>query len=217
MKKIDTYYLIDYENVNSDGFSGCEKLDKTDFIAIFFTQNAKMLDMSKISNRGNSSLELFEVPAGKQSADVHIISYLGYLIGKYENENQEKDFNVVIVSKDSDFDNVIKFWSSKNNVKISRRAHIKISPLIKKTPEKITNTEQNKTTTPLKDKTTVNSEIMKIISKAGYKSEIVAYVASTVVKNLGVKNGKQQTYRAIISKFGQSEGLAIYNQIKKSL
>lgn len=37
---METYYLIDYENVNSDGLSGCDKLAKSDHIIIFFTKNA---------------------------------------------------------------------------------------------------------------------------------------------------------------------------------
>ena len=63
----------------------------------------------------------------------------------------------------------------------------------------------------------VNTEIMQLLSKAGYESDIVGYVASTVVKNVGVKNGKQQIYRAVTSKYGQSKGLNIYNHIKKHI
>ena len=45
-----SYYLIDYEKVRGDGLSGCQDLGKTDHIVIFFTQNAKNIDMSDISN-----------------------------------------------------------------------------------------------------------------------------------------------------------------------
>ena len=68
---------------------------------------------------------------------------------------------------------------------------------------------------PAKNKTELNSEIQKLLSKAGYPNEVINYVASTAVKDLGVKNGKQQTYIAITSKYGQNEGLAIYNHVKK--
>lgn len=90
--KIETYYLIDYENVGSDGLSGCDQLKKTDHIMIFFTKNAKKIDMSEIANHGDAELEMIEVPAGKQSTDIHIGSYLGYLAGV----NNEK--NVVLPS-----------------------------------------------------------------------------------------------------------------------
>ena len=79
---IETFYLIDYENVHGEGLSGCQDLGNTDHIVIFYTQNAKNIDMSDISNHGSADLVMEEVPAGKQSADMHIGSYLGYLAGK---------------------------------------------------------------------------------------------------------------------------------------
>jgi len=293
---IETYYLIDYENVHGDGLSGCHGLGKTDHIVIFFTQNAKSIDMSDISNHGEAELEMIEVPAGKQSADMHIGSYLGYLACK-----GGKNCNVVIVSKDTDFDNVIKFWKKKAGITASRTQQIKKKPSpasqsIKKQPTatpkgiiKVNSTKKTKlnqevmqavrnagfdasvantvaqistglygdehmlsevhnalretysnylevygavkpvlsnyaddtqsksSVTAVKslNKKTVNSEIQKALSKAGLPNEIITYVASTAVKNLGTKNGKQQTYRAIISKYGQNRGLAIYNHVKK--
>lgn len=292
---IETHYLIDYENVHGDGLSGCQELGKTDHIVIFFTQNAKNIDMSDISNHGSAELEMIEVPAGKQSADMHIGSYLGYLAGKCG-----KNCNVVIVSKDTDFDNVIKFWKQKTGITASRTQQIKkksvhvqqpkkqpVAP--PKTSTKVSGTKKTKlnqevmqavrnagydalvantvaqistglygdehmlsevhnalrdrysnyldvyaaakpvlskyadnnqsknnvTAASSQNKTAVNSEIQKILSKAGFSNEIITYVASTAVKNLGAKNGKQQTYRSIISKYGQNKGLTIYNHIKK--
>lgn len=290
---IETYYLIDYENVGSDGLSGCDKLSKTDHIIIFFTKNAKRIDMSEIANHGEAELEMIEVPAGKQSADIHIGSYLGYLTGI----NKGRDCSIVIVSKDTDFDNVIKFWKEETGVKFSRAQQIKVSSpkattdkqttSAKKTNIKVSGTEKTKlnqevmhavreagfdaavsnrvaqlvtglygkerlmnavhnalreeytnyrevygaikpvlskyedslTATSVKtsapNKSAINTEIMQILSKAGFESEVVGYVASTVVKNVGVKNGKQQIYRTIISKYSQNKGLNIYNHIRK--
>lgn len=44
-----------------------------------------------------------------------------------------------------------------------------------------------------------------------------AFVVSLVGKNTGAKDGKQKTYREIISKYGQEKGLAIYRLIKKHI
>lgn len=293
---IETFYLIDYENVHGDGLSGCQDLGKTDHIVIFFTQNAKNIDMSDISNHGAADLDMIEVPAGKQSADMHIGSFLGYLSGK-----NGKNCSVVIVSKDTDFDNVIKFWKQKTGIVASRTEQIKKKTPQKSQPSKQTNVAANKSTVKVnstkktklnqevmqalrgagydasvantvaqittslygnahmlsevhnalrdrytdyldvyavvkpvlskysddnqsknndvavssKDKTTTNSEIQKILSKADFSNDVINYVASTVVKNLGQKNGKQQTYRTVIAKYGQNRGLNIYNHIKK--
>ena len=201
--EIETYYLIDYENVGSDGLSGCDKLSKSDHIIIFFTKNAKKIDMSEIANHGDAELDMIEVPPGKQSADIHIGAYLGYLAGT----NKGKDCSIVIISKDTDFDNVIKFCKTKTRVKSSRAQQIKVltskSTIVKQAA--------------VSKKTIVNNEIMQLLSKAGFESDIVGYVASAVVKNVGVKNSKQQIYRTVISKYGQSKGLNIYNHIKKHI
>ena len=293
---IETYYLIDYENVHGDGLSGCQDLGKNDSIVIFFTPNAKNIDMSDISDHGAAKLEMIKVPAGKQSADMHIGSYLGYLVGK-----NGKDCKVVIVSKDTDFDNVIKFWNQRTGITATRTEQIKKKITKKQEPKKLQSQSTNKM--PVKvsstrktrlnqevmqamrsegydastankvaqiatsfygdehmlseihnelmdtytdyldvyasirpvlskyvdikqsqsndssvspqEKTATNSEIQKELSKAGFTNDIIKFVASTAVRNLTVKNGKQQTYRDIISEFGQNRGLNIYNHIKK--
>ena len=293
--EIETYYLIDYENVGSDGLSGCDKLSKSDHIIIFFTKNAKKIDMCEIANHGEAELDMIEVPAGKQSTDIHIGSYLVYLAGT----NKGKACSIVIISKDTDFDNVIKFWKTKTGVKSSRAYQIKVSsstePVTKQTEAskkpstKVSGAKKTKlnqevmqavrtagydatvgnsvaqlvtglygddhlmnevhnalrvkyanyrdvygvikpilskyvdTTTSTYTKNVdpnrmnVNNEIMQLLSKAGYESDIVGYVASTVVKNVGAKNGKQQIYRTVTSKYCQIKGLNIYNHIKNHI
>ena len=211
---METYYLVDYENVGGDGLAGCNKLNKTDHIIIFFTQNANKINMREIADHGEAELRMIEVPAGKQSADIHIGSYLGYLAGV----NRGQGCNIVIVSKDKDFDNVAKFWTNSTQIKASRIKQIKGSA--KNAAEKQqANRQMNPKKTDAKvngeQKTKLNQDVMQAARSAGFEAEIANYVASTVVKNVGEKNGKQQIYRAIISKYGQNKGLNIYNHIKK--
>lgn len=216
----ETYYLIDYENVHSDGLTGCGDLGKADHIVIFFTQNAKNIDMSEISDHGEAELRMIEVPVGKQSADMHISSYLGYLAGQ-----GGKECSVVIVSKDMDFDNVIKFWNEKTGVKAFRAQQIRKKTVSKasaggkqpaaskKTDAKGGGTQKAK----LKDKTAINAEITELLGKGGYSKDIVMYVSSVATKNFGAKNGKQQVYRTLVAKYGQDKGLPIYRQIRKHI
>ena len=86
----------------------------SDHIIIFFTQNARKIDMAEIANHGKAELKMIEIPAGKQSTDIHIGSYLGYLAGKSK-------CNIVIISNDTDFDNVIKFWKKELCISVSRK------------------------------------------------------------------------------------------------
>ncbi len=250
---METYYLIDYENVGGDGLAGCNRLKKTDHIIIFFTQNANKIDMREIADHGEAELRMIEVPAGKQSADIHIGSYLGYLAGV----NRGQGCSVVIVSKDKDFDNVAKFWAAAAQIRATRIKQIKASvktaeekqqakqqekqqtgqqpkqqekqqespqtgqqanPQVKQ-QEKQVNQQAGQKKTEGKvngeQKTKLNQDVMQAARAAGFEADIANYVASTVVKNVGEKNGKQQIYRAIISKYGQNKGLNIYNHIKK--
>lgn len=210
---IETYYLIDYENVGGEGLSGCNKLSKTDHIIIFFTKNAKKIDMSEIADHGEAALDMIEIPAGKQSADIHIGSYLGYLAGI----NIGKQCNIVIISKDTDFDNVIKFWKKKVGIKASRSQQIKVLTPKFVMGKKIPSVKKASVKASGDEKTKLNAEVMQILSKAGFEPEVVGYVASVSVKNAGVENRKQQVYRAIVSKYGQDKGLNVYNHIKKHI
>lgn len=112
MKIIKTYYLIDYENVGNEGFKGCEKLRETDIIHLFYTDNSRKIDLDIINDHGESKLVTHKVPTGNQSADMHLGSYLGYLIGK-ECTGQDEECKIVVISKDTGFDHIIEFWKTK--------------------------------------------------------------------------------------------------------
>ena len=63
----------------------------------------------------------------------------------------------------------------------------------------------------------LQQELVLVLDKAGMPKEVVNYVSTTVEKNAEDKNRKQQIYRSIISKYGQTKGLNIYNHIKKKI
>ena len=63
----------------------------------------------------------------------------------------------------------------------------------------------------------LQQELVLVLDKAGMPREVVNYVSTTVEKNAEDKNRKQQIYRSIISKYGQTKGLNIYNHIKKKI
>lgn len=320
---MDTFYLVDYENVNVAGLKGCEKLGSTDHIIIFFTAHAKSLDLTSIKSFGKADMKVIQAPQGNQSADMYISSYLGYLVGKYG----ANKCIIVIISKDKDYDNVITYWKENENIIIEKSSNIdiniqkliqkdknssaenisknvsgnikvslnqdvmqavrgakyhkdvanrtaqiaselygkdtflsamhnalkneysngvelykEIKPVLAKYADttpikvnvnsiskndssrlksndqngKVSNKADSKAVTA-KDKIAKNNEVLKILSKAGFSNNDASSVASIVVKNLGVKNSKQQVYKAILSKYGQGSGLNIYNHIKKHI
>lgn len=250
MKIIKTYYLIDYENVGSEGFKGCGKLRKTDIIHLFYTDNSRKIDLDIINDHGEAKLVTHKVPTGNQSADMHLGSYLGYLIGK-ECTGQDEECKIVVISKDTGFDHIIEFWKAEKNVKISRNEKIsgkqvqarkqtgkekdrqvteqtdqKTEKQLDEKPEKqsVKQSENQNTKKPkqkiidMKAGTKrLQQELVLVLDKAGMPKEVVNYVSTTVEKNAEDKNRKQQIYRSIISKYGQTKGLNIYNHIKKKI
>ncbi len=67
------------------------------------------------------------------------------------------------------------------------------------------------------DKSAKDIQIQQILCKANFPEDVINYVASVVTNNTGIKNEKQQIYRTIIAKYGQTKGLNIYNHIKKHI
>ena len=179
-------------------------MDATNHIHLFYTENARKIDLNFFAEHGQAELCIHKAPVRSQSLDMHLVTYLGYLIGL----DRESRGQYRIVSKDTDFDNIVKFWKQEKNVEISRIAKIAAKPRAAAKPA-----AKKQKAEPI-DKTVVNNEIQQVLSKEGLTGEVIGFVASAVVKNLGEKNGKQVIYRSIISEFGQEKGLSIYRAIR---
>lgn len=185
MSTTETYYLIDFENVNEDGLSTSKELTMHDHIHLFYTKNTPKIDIKILNTLNSADLSTHKIPAGKQSLDMHLVSYLGYLIGSHKSNN-----DYVIISKDSDYDNIISFWKKQNDTKITR--HKKISDYQEEnkatnTTANNTNSQKNKKTKTKKSeiKCQLNTEIQRAIINAGLPKETSNNVASIVVKHYG--------------------------------
>lgn len=100
-------YLIDFENVRSDGLKGINWLSENDIVVIFYSNNADTLTfeaMDLILN-SNATIRKFKIArGGKNALDFQLATYLGFLI--HENKNPY----FYIISKDNGFHYVIDFW-----------------------------------------------------------------------------------------------------------
>ena len=188
---IETFYLVDYENVHGEGLVGCKDLKMTDHVVIFFTPNAKNMDMRNLSGVESSNIQYIEVPAGKQSADIHIGSYMGYLIGKSQSK-----IKIIVVSKDTDYDKLIAFWRDKAD--LSRKEKIEEKKVVVKQPKQ-TKTQQpkaqgKKSATASETKTKLNMDIQRALSAEGYDNKVISAVAKLVVKRYGKENFKRDIH-----------------------
>ena len=115
---METFYLVDFENVHNEGLENIDSIKQTDHVHIFSTENALNIRMDIVFSKG-IDIKGHIVPARKQSLDMHLVSYLGHLLGIHG-----KQCSYVIVSKDTDYDNVIKFWQEEGYSNISRKQKI---------------------------------------------------------------------------------------------
>ena len=106
-EEIMAVYLIDFENVHSDGLKGIDQLSADDMVYLFYSQNADTItfDMHFKQAKSSASLELFEAKRlGKNAIDFHISTFLGFLICKYPDET------FFIVSRDNGYQFSFDFW-----------------------------------------------------------------------------------------------------------
>lgn len=208
---INTYYLIDYENVGDDGLSNCSKLDETDHIHIFYTGNTTRINLDILNNHGDAELKTHKIPIGNQSVDMHLVSFLGYLIGI----NKGKGCSYIIISKDRDYDNIVKFWVDEAKDRVVKAARInppavKQKNAIVQMPVKNNNTNtasqavQNNTTASAlsgkkngAEKTRLNQEVQKELSRNGYSSDEINDVAKLVCKYYNQENFISNVHNAL--------------------
>lgn len=102
-------YLIDFENVSSEGLSGITYLSEEDQVIIFYSNNSNRISMKMHILVGKSvcRIDYFEVlVGGKNALDHQLSTWLGYLIGTGAAER-----NYYIVSRDMGYKHVANFWT----------------------------------------------------------------------------------------------------------
>lgn len=184
---METYYLIDFENVHNDGIENIESMAKTDHVHIFSTQNATNIRQDVIWMKNDIHTHL--VPIRKQSLDMHLVSYLGYLLGIHG-----KSCSYVIVSKDKDYDNIIKFWKEEGYHNIIRKE--KFPNAVKQPIKKITKPSSTIAQTQQKvlQQQTVNNIISTGLSytlSGRDRSELNLYVQHALTDDYDYKIGMQ--------------------------
>lgn len=121
-----TCYLIDFENVHEDGFAGIGKVAQDDVVYCFFTRNAPKISLSVLAESKGIQFRFIEASAGKQSLDLALGSFLGFLIAQ-----EEKDTRFVIVSNDTGYLKIADFWNRRlapNTVRVCGSMEASMNP-----------------------------------------------------------------------------------------
>ena len=110
-------YLIDFENVHEEGFQLIGRLGDKDAIYCFFTRNVAKISMSALAGIRGGQIHFVEAESGKQSLDLALVSYLGYLIGV-----RPQELYYDIISNDNGFQKVADFWNKRGmNLRVRLR------------------------------------------------------------------------------------------------
>ena len=213
--KIGRIYLIDFENVHEQGLIGIAKLPPEDTVHLFYTKNAAKISLDILSEV-KAKLCFHKVNVGKQSLDMQLVSYLGFLLGTVGHEPE-----YIIVSNDLGFTNTLAFWGEKNT-RLSQMPSIVFEEAVAATEEKETVSPAEGLTRPATSrgatgKTQMNNRITVALRDKKVEGEKIGKVTATVMKLYGYRNFRQAAYRDIIKNFGQKEGLELYNIIKPVL
>lgn len=105
---METYYLIDYENIKIAGvklsYSG---IPKNSNVIVFLTSRDTLAESEK-PKRADIKFQIFDnIPEGREFVDKYISAYMGYLAGVYAKDT----LKVNIVSRNKSYDNIISFMS----------------------------------------------------------------------------------------------------------
>lgn len=103
-------YLVDFENVKSKGLEGIDKLEETDNVIIFFSENSDTLsfEMHQKVLSSKADIEYFKVSVGgKNALDFQLSTLLGFMVAK------ETYTHIFVISNDKGFDFLHAFWCGK--------------------------------------------------------------------------------------------------------
>lgn len=113
------YFLIDFENVKSDGMTGITKLSAEDKVCIFYSEKADSLSfgMHKQLNETLAEVTYRKVEVGTRNAlDFQLATCLGFLVANTLAEGRSNEC-FYVVSKDTGYVSLENYWKKNQKAK----------------------------------------------------------------------------------------------------
>lgn len=196
-------YLVDYENVNADGFNGIEALSKNDCVYVFYTTNAENLSFNvhKKLIESEAEIKYFSVTAGKNALDFQLTMFAGYLIGKGTTQN------IYIISNDKGFDADTSFYDSylmSDGVDVVRSTSIAATTVTKEKPSKVKIVKSDGS----KNQNSIYNILCDLLPE--YSSCDVINISALLLGS----QSKREFYTKLVTLFKQENGNKIYTAVK---
>lgn len=206
---METYYLIDFENVHNEGLENLDSLNPGDHVHIFYTENALNISLDIILSKG-TGVEIVghKVPVRKQSLDMHLVSYLGYLLGSHTEQCA-----YVIVSKDTDYDNIIKYWRDKGYKQIKRKAQVAEKASAEQEIAAGKAEQEKKDAFSGEERDKLNHYMQHCLLEKGYSTQDVGRLCKIVNANCNLQHPLQKIYNGITKQYGKKA--TAYQDVKE--
>lgn len=188
-------YFVDSENVGDNWISLLDTVTSEDEILVFYTANSPHMNYKNIIHlkESTSKVEFIECCEGNNALDFQLCTYLGSLVPTIA----DKEF--IIVSNDTGFDAVVKFWQEREK-SVTRKKSNKTSQKSKQTSK---TSASKQTESNSKSQTNKSADTKDIDTKA---MEILYCVGQENLSHL---------HTALQHIFGPEKGKAYYNAFKK--
>lgn len=203
------YYLIDFENVRTDGIRDLRGVSEGDAIILFYSEQCKNISLDIIDSIMKLKVQYssFKAKVGTKNAlDFQLAAHLGYLIG--QGNNQESKY--YIVSNDKGYDCLCDYWKELDAV-------VERISLSEDVPEVKTATVPKAPAQPKKKKSTVKAsnmatidEMKNLLSNDDMPEEVLKIFNQYKTK-VAINNG-------LVKKFKDTKrASAIYKKLKPML
>lgn len=201
------YYLIDFENVRTDGIKDLKGVSKGDAIILFYSEQCKNISLDVIDSIMKLKVQYssFKAKVGTKNAlDFQLAAHLGYLIG--QGNNQESKY--YIVSNDKGYDCLCDYWKELDAV-VERISLSEDVPEIKAATKAPAQLNKNKSKVKASDMATID-EMKKLLSKDDMPEEVLNIFNQYKTK-VAINNGLAKHFK------DSKKASAIYKKLKPLL
>lgn len=187
-------YLVDTENVGTAWKELLPQKNSKDMIILFYTEHSPGISYSDLNiiREYPSSFDMILCYPGKNGLDFQMVSYLGYLI------KTAPKTEYIIVSNDTGFDSVVKFWCGRKT-QVSRRSKSELTA-----PKEIEAEGED-----------VRIMLKEALSET-YQTDEFLDKLYQILCNYSVKQ-LQGLYFAMQKELGAQTGMEIYRQLKPQI
>ena len=187
-------YLVDTENVGTAWKEILPQKSSKDVIILFYTEHSPGISYTDLNviREYPMSFDMILCYPGKNGLDFQMVSYLGYLI------KTAPKSEYIIVSNDTGFDSVVRFWSDRE-IEVCRRSKSELTA-----PQKRETEDED-----------VRVMLREALSET-YRTEEYLEKILQMIHNYSVKQ-LQGLYFAMQKELGAEAGMEVYRQLKPQL